>query len=68
MPPIDTTVAGVETSRVTLTYNTSSEETTDHHLKLEASYPLVTVGGVLGFSKKTQSGNTVVTKFTQGGK
>jgi hypothetical protein len=59
---------GLKPAEVTLTYNISNETDANEALKIGASYPPVTIGGEFGLAKKTQTGNTVVMKFTQGGR
>lgn len=59
---------GLLPSEVTIVYNVSDEKDANQKLTLGASYPPVTLGGELGLTQKSMSGNTVTLKFTNGGR
>jgi hypothetical protein len=59
---------GLLPAEVTLTYNISNELTKKGGVQLGVPLKAVSVGGDVSLAETTQRGNTIVMKFTRGGR
>jgi hypothetical protein len=59
---------GLKPAEVTLTFNISNEQKKEGSLEIQAPVKAISLGGAFSFAESTQRGNTIVMRFTRGGR